>query len=89
MDPELAEVLRFLNEHKIRATYGAVAQVLDVNPQSMGARLGPRTPEASWVVNADTGLPSGYTESEIHPDVATSTQIIRSGNELSQRMRQT
>jgi len=86
MDPKLAEVIRFLNDHKIRATYGAVAELLGVLPISMGARLGPHTPEASWIVSADTGYPTGYSPTEVHPDVLTSTQLIRTGVELSARM---
>ena len=46
MDPRLGEIIRFLNQAKVRATYGAVARVLGVVPQSMGARLGPHTIEA-------------------------------------------
>jgi hypothetical protein len=54
MDPRLADIIRFLHQERVRATYGAVAGVLGVVPQSMGARLGPHTIEASWIVNAKT-----------------------------------
>ena len=86
MDAKLAEIILFLNENKVRATYGAVAEILGVVPRSMGARLGPRHPEASWIVNADTGLPTGYSPTEIHPEVLTSTQLIRSAAALRERM---
>ena len=87
MDPKLAEIIRWLNERKVRATYGAVAAVLGVRPQSMGARLGPHSLEASWIVNASTSLPTGYESSEIHQDVRKSTELIRTGNELRRKMR--
>ena len=40
MDPALDEIITFLNKSRVRATYGAVAQILGVVPRSMGARLG-------------------------------------------------
>lgn len=86
MDPLLAEIIRFLSEHRIRATYGAVAERLGVLPISMGARIGPHTLEASWIVSGDTGLPTGYAPDQIHPDVLTSTQLIRSGADLAAAM---
>src|SRR6266850_2526713 len=49
-DPRLAEILEFLNDEQVRATYGAVAEVLSVILRSMGARLGPHSHEASWIV---------------------------------------
>jgi hypothetical protein len=87
MEPRLSEIIEFLSKHRIRASYGAVAEVLDVLPRSMGARLGPRTREASWVVNADTGLPTGYSAAEMDPALLPSTELIRSGSELASRMR--
>jgi hypothetical protein len=57
-DVSLDEILQFLNHDKVRATYGAVAEVLGVIPRSMGARLGTRRPEASWIVSASNGLQS-------------------------------
>ena len=65
----LSEILQFLNDQQIRATYGAVADVLGVIPRSLGALLGPHTPEASWIVNAATGLPTDYSQNETHPSL--------------------
>ena len=69
----LSEILQFLNDQQVRATYGAVADVLGVIPRSLGALLGPRTPEASWIVSAATGLPTDYSQNETHP------ALLRSG----------
>jgi hypothetical protein len=80
------EVLMFLNDEKVRATYGAVADCIGVIPQAMGDRLGDRTPEASWVVSAEDGRPTGYTDSEIHPELFRSKEIISSGGELNNRV---
>jgi hypothetical protein len=87
MDPKLAEIITFLNHNRVRATYGAVAEVLGVVPRSIGARLGPRHMEASWIVSAATGLPTGYSPTEIHPDLRSTTPLIRTGDDLRERMR--
>ena len=86
MDPELAEIVTFLNNSRVRATYGAVAEILGVVPRSMGARLGPRHIEASWIVSAATGLPTGYSPAEMHPDLRPSSPLIRTGDDLRERM---
>ena len=78
----LEEILRFLNDAKVRATYGAVAEVLGVTPRSMGVRLGPRRPDASWIVSAENGLPADYSQDEWHPELLSSGEIIISGTAL-------
>jgi hypothetical protein len=82
----LPQILEFLNTEQIRATYGAVAGLLGVIPRGMGAQLGPHTPERSWIVNADTGLPTDYRQDEIHLALMRSDEIISSGMELAMRM---
>ena len=86
IDASLAEVLRLLNEGRTRATYAAVASVLGVPPRSMGAMLGTRRPEASWVVNGETGLPTDYEQADWHPDLLATSDVIRTGNELMLRI---
>src|SRR5687767_10992837 len=86
MDPLLEETLQFLNSTRMRATYGAVAQLLGVEPISMGARLGPHRPEASWIVSAESGLPTGYGPNETHPDLLSNPDILREGTDLLQRL---
>jgi hypothetical protein len=82
----LDDILRFLNEEQVRATYAAVADVLGVVPRSMGARLGPRRPEASWIVNAYNGLPTDYSQDEWHPALLSQSEIITSGRVLVLRL---
>jgi hypothetical protein len=84
--PSLADILRFLNDAQIRATYGAVAEVLGVVPRSLGALLGDRRPEASWIVAGANGLPTGYSQDEWHPALLNRGEIIGSGRELLLRM---
>ena len=82
----LEEILTFLNDEQVRATYGAVAELLGVNPRSMGILLGPRRPEASWIVGAENGLPADYDQAEWHPALLSRGEIITSGRALLLRM---
>jgi hypothetical protein len=57
------DVVEYLNAARIRATYGAVADVTGGIARGIGARVTAfykRRPEASWVVNAKEGTPSGH-----------------------------
>jgi alkylated DNA nucleotide flippase Atl1 len=86
---ELREIVRFLNEAHVRATYGAVAELVGGVARGIGARLTAlysRSPDASWVVSAESGMPTGYAAGERHPALLTNTEIISSGRELEQRM---
>jgi alkylated DNA nucleotide flippase Atl1 len=78
-----ADILRFLNDTRTRATYGAVASVLGVPARSIGGVLGARRAEASWIVNADTGLPTDYDQTDWHPDLLSNPTVIRTGQELT------
>lgn len=78
----LETILEGLQAHRTRATYGAVGEVLSIPAIAVGARLGLRRPLASWVVNAETGDPSGYSHEECHADLYTNPKIMRTGKEL-------
>jgi hypothetical protein len=84
----LDEVVRFLNSEQIRATYRAVAEVVGGIPQGVGGRLGTRRPEGSWVVNAKSGLPSGYSIEQCHPALLLKSQVISTGAELTRQYEQ-
>ena len=75
-------ILRILNERKMRATYGAVACILETHPLSVGRRyLKEPRPEASWVVaktGKGKGKPTGYEDSDIHPELCSDPRIIKS-----------
>lgn len=85
-DASLEEIVTFLNEQQVRASYGAVAEALHVIPRSMSARLGPGRPEASWAVSAETGLPTDYGPDESHPSLLQKAEVISKGRELLMRM---
>ena len=82
----LPEILAFLNAAQVRATYRAVGDVIGVSPIAMGRTLGLRTVEASWIVSAETGLPTGYSKDELHPSLRQTDEIINSGTGLVIRM---
>ena len=85
----LNDIVGYLNAAQLRATYGAVAELVGGIAQSIGERLGGvagRRPEASWVVNADTGMPTGYLPEHRHPALLRSADIIRTGYELQRRL---
>jgi hypothetical protein len=82
MDEKLELIISYLNKVKTRCTYGVVAEIIGTNSQSVGKRLGERRPEASWVVNASTGDPTGYSDSEKHPELYRTDRIIESAEVL-------
>jgi len=77
----LEDVLDVLNEHRQRATYGAVAGV--VGGIARGVMHGrTRCPRDSWVVRKRGRLPSGYTADEKHSDLLLNPRVIDIGEEL-------
>ena len=82
----LEEILQFLNDEQIRATYGAVADVLGVSARSLTMRLGAKRPEASWIVGAENGLPVDYSQAEWHPELLGRGDMITNGRTLILRM---
>lgn len=80
--PGLSTILRVLNETRTRATYGAVAEAVDCPSRRLGRLLGRRRPEASFVVNARTGLPTGYAPTDLHRELQRHDHVIQDGDEL-------
>jgi hypothetical protein len=79
---DLDGVIAALNRHRQRATYGAVAALLDRTPRLlMHSRQ--RGPESSWVVAKGTGLPSGYADAELHPELTSNPTILATRQELA------
>jgi hypothetical protein len=80
MDPELDNIIARLQHHDQRATYGAVAGVLQPprNPQFF---MQPRERNHfnSWVVNQETGQPTGYTPAQEHPNLYNNNVIVDAG----------
>jgi hypothetical protein len=77
----LEDIVDLLDHHGRRATYGAVASVVGSSPRSLlkGRDRGRRF---SWIVNRDTGLPTGYADDQIDPRLKESGPVIASDAEL-------
>ena len=79
---KITNILDALNTHRIRATYGAVGQCLGIPAIAVSQRLGSRRPEASWIVSAASGKPTGYASTEYHPALFSNSRILGSASEL-------
>ena len=77
----LDEIVDLLDRHGQRATYGAVARLLGHSPRSLlrGRERGRRF---SWIVNSETGLPTGYPEDQLDPRLKESGPVISNDGEL-------
>lgn len=84
-DP-LTDVLLALDRNKQRATYGAVAGHLGV-PAMFLMNGRPRDPLHSWVVNAQTGLPTGYPDDAIHLDLLQHERVLKSPDDIAALIR--
>lgn len=77
----LDEVLDALDRFHQRATYGAVAGVIGRPPVSV-LKDRPRNQRHSWVVNQETGMPTGYLPEELHPALTSQVRVMRTAPEL-------
>lgn len=86
MDENLRKIIDYLNRVKTRCTYGAIAEVIGVHPKNIGAYLGERRPEVSWIVSSKTHEPTDYAESEKHPDLYRTERVIASAEVLRRNL---
>ena len=82
MNGKLSEVLDFLNDKRMRATYGAVAGYIGVQPRSIGSMLGEHSQRASWVVNSTEKLPTDYRPEDMHPELERISLVITTAGAL-------
>ena len=77
-------IASLLQEYKQRATFATVAGVVGGIARGVGRLLGERNRTNSWVVNAKTGMPTGYREGQIDPELLRRLHepIIRTSQEL-------
>ena len=79
----ITTILAALNDRKVRATYGAVGELMGIHPKLVSQHLGTSRPEASWVVSKSTGMPTGYLDANCHKDLQSNLQIISTAEELA------
>jgi len=78
---DLEAVVDFLDRRQLRATYGAVAEVVG-RPATFLMSGIPRAPRYSWIVNQKTLLPTGYTEEQCHSALTKKSLVLRTGTDL-------
>jgi hypothetical protein len=80
--PTIDSILEQLDTFHQRATYGAVAGVLNASPRNLmsGRSRGQRD---SWIVAHGTGLPTGYSPDQVHPEIGSREQILSTAKDLS------
>ena len=77
----LDAILDHLNAYHQRATYGAVAGVVDSSPRSLMTGRD-RDQRSSWVVSRDSGQPTGYAEEQKHDALTERERVLSSPEEL-------
>ena len=80
-DMTLDEILDALEHARQRATYGAVASLVGKTPRTL-MKGRERSTHHSWVVNRNNGLPTGYDETLLHPELRQNEHIIDTREEL-------
>jgi len=77
----LDSILDQLNQFHQRATYGAVAGVVNSSPRSLMSGRD-RDRRSSWVVSRESGQPSGYADDQKHDALTEREKILGSPEEL-------
>jgi hypothetical protein len=77
----LEEIVELLDRNAQRATYGAVAKLTGNAPRSL-LKGRDRGRNYSWIVNRQTGKPTGYKDDQIDPRLADSQAVIDDADEL-------
>ena len=80
----LNEILECLDRERVRATYDAVGEVLELPARSVGRQLRNHARQTCWVVSARTGRPTDYSDERTHPELFRTPRIINTGAELMQ-----
>lgn len=78
----LDDILSALDRHQQRATYSAVASLLDRTPRML-MRGRDRAPGNSWIVSKNSGRPTGYKDEDVHPRLLANEKILMSREELA------
>jgi hypothetical protein len=81
-DFTMDQILDALDRSHQRATYGAVAAVLDRPPRTL-MQGRDRDQRHSWVVSRKNGEPTGYDPSLLHPALRERPEVIDSKEALA------
>jgi hypothetical protein len=75
-------IITALDRHQQRATYSAVAALLDQTPRLLMHKQ-PREQRNSWIVSKTNGRPTGYADDAVHPELTRNERILATGEELA------
>lgn len=81
MEHTFDSILDSLAGQQQRATYGAVAGVLNSAPRTLMSGR-PRDPRHSWIVSRRTGEPTGYAPDQMDPALTTRPEVLKSAEAL-------
>ena len=79
----LDQILDALSRGRQRATYGAVAALLDRAPRTL-MKGRDRDQRHSWVVNSGNGQPTGYSPEQIDPNLSERAEVLSTKEDLLQ-----
>ena len=80
-------IIDALDRHNQRATYGAVAAVVQSSPRTLMTGR-ERDQRHSWIVSRQTGQPTGYAPELLHPNLTQSERVIETRVELERWLEQ-
>ena len=86
MQDKITLILDYLNENLTRCSNNAAAKALGITAPELKKLLGTRRPETSWLVNASTGEPAGYSAEEKHDELYRVSRIIKSAEVLTRNL---
>jgi len=70
-----------LDHFRQRATYGAVAAIVNRSPRNLMDKR-TRSQRDSWVVSRKDGMPTGYPPEQVHPEIKSRESVLSTGGEL-------
>lgn len=77
----LDSIIDQLSRFQQRATYGAVAGVVDSSPRSL-MKGRPRDQRSCWVVGRSTGQPTGYADDQVDPRLNSRETVLGTTEDL-------
>jgi hypothetical protein len=87
-DFTMDQIIDALDQRHQRATYGAVAAVLNRPPRTL-MQGRERDQRHSWVVSRANGEPTGYQPEQLHPSLRERSEVLDNKEALTQWLKST
>ena len=87
-DFTMDQIIDALDQRHQRATYGAVAAVLNMPPRTL-MQGRERDQRHSWVVSRANGEPTGYQPEQLHPSLREHAEVLDNKEALTQWLKST